>query len=54
MTQVFSIMILIFVLLAIVFLIKIKSVTLQLIKSKEVNKKENPLEKDYQFIKGLY
>jgi hypothetical protein len=54
MTQVFSIMILIFVLLAIVFLIRIKSVTLQLVKSKEVNNQENPLEKNYQFIKGLY
>ncbi|CAD0005124.1 hypothetical protein [Flavobacterium chungangense] len=54
MTQVFSIMILIFVLLAIVFLIKIKSVALQLVKSKEVNNQENQLEKNYQFIKGLY
>lgn len=54
MIQVFSIMILIFVVLAIIFLIKIKSVTLQLIKSKEVNNKENQLENDYQFIKGLY
>jgi len=23
-------------------------------KSKEINNSENPLEKDYQFIKGLY
>lgn len=54
MTQVFAIMIIIFVLLAIVFMIKIKSVMLQISKSKEVNNKENPLEKNYQFIKGLY
>jgi len=54
MIQVFSIMILIFVLLAIVFLIRIKSITLRLAKSNELNNKENPLEKDYQFIKGLY
>lgn len=54
MTQVFAIMIIIFVLMAIVFMIRIKSVTLQILKSKEVNNKENPLEKNYQFIKGLY
>jgi len=54
MIQVFAIMIIIFVLMAIVFMIRIKSATLQILKSKEVNNKENPLEKNYQFIKGLY
>lgn len=54
MTQVFAIMIIVFVLMAIVFMIRIKSVTLQIAKSKEVNNKENPLENNYQFIKGLY
>ena len=54
MIQVFAIMVIVFVILAIVFMIKIKATTLQIIKSKEVNNKENQLEKDYQFIKGLY
>lgn len=54
MTQVFAIMIILFVLMAIVFMIRIKSITLQISKSKEVNNKENPLEKKYQFIRGLY
>lgn len=54
MTQVLAIMIIIFVLLAIIFMIKIKGIALQLTKSIEINNKENPLEKKYQFIKGLY
>ncbi len=43
-----------FVIAAIYFMIKIKATTLQILKSKEINNKENPLEKDYQFIKGLF
>ncbi|MBS7786192.1 hypothetical protein KIH23_02695 [Flavobacterium sp. CYK-55] len=54
MTQVLAIMILLFVGMCIYFLIKIKSVATQIVKSKEVNNQENPLEKNYQFIKGLY
>jgi hypothetical protein len=54
MTQVLAIMIIVFVLLAIVFMIKIKIATMQIIKSKELNNQENLLDKDYQFIKGLY
>ncbi len=54
MIQVLAVMIILFVLLAIVFMIKIKTTTTRLTKSKEINHKENPLEKDYQYIKGLY
>ncbi|PKB18355.1 hypothetical protein [Flavobacterium sp. 5] len=54
MIQVLAIMIIVFVLLAIVFMIKIKITAMQILKSKELNNQENPLDKDYQFIKGLY
>jgi hypothetical protein len=54
MTQVLAIMIIIFVLLSVVFMIRIMGVTLQITKTKELNNQENPLEKHYQFIKGLY
>lgn len=54
MSQVFALMIIGFVFASIVLLIKIKSRTLQILKTKELNNEENPLEKDYQFIKGLY
>lgn len=54
MTQVLAVMIIIFVALSIVFMIKIKNITMQIVKSKEVNNEENKLEKKYQFIKGLY
>jgi hypothetical protein len=35
-------------------LIDINALVLQIIKDKEVNKIPNELEKNYQFIKGLY
>lgn len=54
MTQFFAIMIIIFVFASIIFLIKIKSTTLQILKSKELNNEENKLEKNYEFIKGLF
>lgn len=54
MTQVLALMVLIFIGFSIVFLINIIITTLKLSKSKEINNSENPLEKDYQFIKGLY
>ena len=54
MTQTFVLMIIIFVFASIVLLIKIKSTTLQILKAKELNNEENKLEKDYEFIKGLY
>ncbi len=54
MIQILAIMIIIFVALSIVFMIKIKNTATRLVKSKEVNNQENPFEKDYQFIKGLY
>lgn len=54
MTQLFAFMVIGFVLASIILIIKIKSTTLQILKSKELNNKENTLEKDYQFIKGLY
>lgn len=47
-------MIIIFVLLSIVFLVKIKNLALKITKSKELNNAENQLEKKYQFIKGLF
>jgi hypothetical protein len=54
MIQVFAIMIILFVVLSVVFLIKIKNVATRLMKTKEINNKENPLEEKYQFIKGLF
>jgi len=54
MIQVFAIMIILFVLLSLVFLIKIKNVATRLMKTKEINNQENPLEEKYQFIKGLF
>jgi hypothetical protein len=54
MTQFFAIIIIAFVFASIVFLIKIKSTTLQILKSKELNNEENKLEKNYEFIKGLF
>lgn len=54
MTQVLAIMIIIFVGLSIVFMIKIKNTTLRITKDKELNNQDNPLEKNYQFIKGLF
>lgn len=54
MTQFFTIMIIVFVFASIVFLIKIKSTTLQILKTKELNNEENKLEKNYEFIKGLF
>jgi len=54
MTQILAIMIIVFVVLSIVFMMKIKSTTLKIVKSKELNNEENKLEKKYQFIKGLF
>ena len=54
MTQVLAIMIIVFVFLSIYFMIKIKNISVRLIKSKELNNEENKLEKKYLFIKGLY
>jgi hypothetical protein len=54
MTTIFAIMILFFVFLAIIFMMKIKNITLRLTKSIELNNKENKFEKNYQFIKGLF
>jgi hypothetical protein len=54
MTQIFAIMIILFVLFSVVFLMKIKTTTLKILKNKELNNEENKLEKNYQFIKGLY
>nr|WP_315175443.1 hypothetical protein [uncultured Flavobacterium sp.] len=54
MTQVLAIMIIVFVALSIVFLLKIKNTSLKISKSKELNNEENKLEKNYQFIKGLF
>ncbi|HOZ75145.1 MAG TPA: hypothetical protein PLS51_04680 [Flavobacterium sp.] len=54
MIQVFAIMVIVFVALSIFFIMKIKSTTLKIIKTKELNNEENKLEKNYQFIKGLY
>jgi hypothetical protein len=54
MTQVLAIMIVIFVLLAIVLMINVMGLMLQITKTKELNNRENPFEKHYQFIKGLY
>lgn len=54
MTQVLALMILLFTGFSIVFLINIKILALKLTKTKEINNSENPLETDYQFIKGLY
>lgn len=54
MTTFFVLMIIAFVFASIIFLIKIMSTTLQIIKSKELNNEENKLEKKYQFIKGLF
>lgn len=54
MIQVLVIMIISFVFFSIYFLIKIKSISMKLIKSKELNNVDNKLEKKYQFIKGLY
>lgn len=36
------------------FLIDIHAMTLKICKNKELNLQKNNLEKDYQFIKGLY
>ncbi|MNK34123.1 hypothetical protein D3C87_526240 [compost metagenome] len=54
MTQTLAIMIVLFVFIAIANLIKINIMALRLLKDKDINNKENPLEKEYQFIKGLY
>ncbi|WP_306350732.1 hypothetical protein [Flavobacterium sp. '19STA2R22 D10 B1'] len=54
MVQTLAIMIVIFVLLSVVYVVKINIMALRLTKEKEINNKINPLEKDYQFIKGLY
>lgn len=54
MTQILALMILLFTGFSVVFLIKIKIMALKLTKTKELNNSENPLEKNYQFIKGLY
>lgn len=54
MTQVLVIMIAFFFFLSLVFMIKIKNTTLRLLKSKEINNKENELDTKYQFIKGLF
>lgn len=54
MTQIFAIMIIFFIMLSIFYMIKIRNIANRMTKSKELSKKENPLEKDYQFIKGLY
>ena len=54
MIQVFVIMVVLFVVLSVVFLIKIKNVATRLMKSNEINNQENPLEEKYQFIKGLF
>lgn len=54
MIQVFAIMIILFVVLSVVFLIKIKKVATRLMKTKEINNQENPLDEKYQFIKGLF
>lgn len=54
MTQFFALMIIIFVFASIVFLMKITLITLQILKTKELNNEANKLEKDYQFIKGLF
>lgn len=54
MIKVLVIMILLFVFFSVYFMIKIKNTSVKLTKSKEVNNQSNKLEKDYQFIKGLY
>jgi hypothetical protein len=54
MTQIFAIMIILFVFFSVVFLMKIETTTLKILKNKELNNEENKLEKNYQFIKGLY
>ncbi len=54
MTQILVIMIIFFVILSMIFMIKIKNITLKIAKLKELNNQENPLETKYQFIKGLY
>ena len=54
MIQVFAIRIILFVVLSVVFLIKIKNVATRLMKTKEINNQENPLDEKYQFIKGLF
>lgn len=54
MTTFFVLIIIAFVFASIIFLIKIKATTLQILKSKELNNQENKFEKKYQFIKGLF
>ena len=54
MTQIFAIIIILFVIASIVFLMKITLITLQILKTKELNNEENKLEKNYEFIKGLF
>lgn len=54
MVAVFGIMIALFIVLAVINLVKINILALQIIKDKELNNQENPKEKKYQFIKGLY
>jgi hypothetical protein len=54
MTLFFVLIIIVFAFVAIIFLIKINLTTLQILKSKELNNEENKLEKDYEFIKGLF
>jgi competence protein ComGC len=39
---------------AILLLLQINGLTLRAMKSKELNRKKNELDKKYQFIKGLY
>lgn len=54
MIQVLAIMVILFIGLSIFFMMKIKATTLKIVKNKGLNNEENKLEKNYQFIKGLY
>lgn len=54
MIKVLAVMIVLFVFFSVYFMIKIKNTSVKLTKSKEVNNEDNKLEKNYQFIKGLY
>lgn len=54
MTTVLVIMIVVMAAIVVVNVIKISMLALQVIKDKETNNRENPLERNYQFIKGLY
>ncbi len=54
MTQVFAIIVILFVFFSVFFMIKIKNTAIKITKSKELNNEENKLEKKYQFVKGLF